>query len=181
MVSFKIGQKVVYPNHGVGIIETIEQKQIGADQLSFYALRLLFNNSLVLVPVQNADEVGLRKPISPGDCDRLLAYLSEDFSNISCDWKIRFREFSEKVKSGEIFAVADVLKKLTYLSRLKPLSFREQRLFEKSHYLVVSELAAVCRQKECEIESRVETALDGACLKHLAGATIPAVRVATAH
>lgn len=181
MVSFKIGQKVVYPNHGVGVIETIEQKQIGGDQLFFYALRLSFNNSLVLVPVQNADEVGLRKPISTADCDQLFNYLSEDFSKISCDWKNRFREFSEKVKSGAIFDVADVLKKLTYLSRLKPLSFREQRLFEKSQYLVISELAAVCRKKECEIESRVETALDSACLKHQAGATIPAVRVATAH
>jgi CarD family transcriptional regulator len=181
MVSFKVGQKVVYPNHGVGVIETIEQKQIGADQLSFYALRISFNNSLVLVPVQNADEVGLRKPISVADCEQLLNYLSEDFSNISCDWKVRFREFSEKVKTGEIFDVADVLKKLTYLSRLKPLSFREQRLFEKSQYLVVSELAAVCRKKECEIESSVENALDAACIKHQAGVTIPAVRVATAH
>lgn len=180
-MSFKIGQKVIYPNHGVGVIETIEQKKIGADQLSFYALRLHFNNSLVLVPVQNADEVGLRKPISSGDCEQLFAFLSEDFSKLSCDWKIRFREFSEKVKSGKIFEVADVLKKLTYLSRLKPLSFREQRLFEKSQYLVISELAAVCRKKECEIESRVACALDAACLKHQAGATIPAVRVATAH
>ncbi|MDQ4123941.1 MAG: CarD family transcriptional regulator [Acidobacteriota bacterium] len=180
-MSFKVGQKVVYPNHGVGVIETIEQKQIGAAQLSFYALRLYFNNSLILVPVQNADEVGLRTPISVNDCDRLLNYLSEDFSKISCDWKTRFREFSEKVKSGEVFEVADVLKKLTYLSRLKPLSFREQRLYEKSHYLIVSELAAVCRKKECEIEPRVEKALDDACLKHQAGTTVPAVRVAAAH
>ncbi len=180
-MSFKVGQKVVYPNHGVGVIETIEQKQVGVDQLSFYALRLSFNNSLVLVPIENADEVGLRKPISLADCEQLFNHLSEDFSKIPCDWKIRFREFSEKVKSGEIFEVADVLKKLTYLSRLKPLSFREQRLFEKCHYLVVSELTAVCRKKECEIESRVEDALNTACLKHQAGMTIPAVRVATAH
>lgn len=180
-MSFKIGQKVIYPNHGVGVIETIEQKQIGADQLSFYTLRISFNNSLVLVPVKNADEVGLRMPISASDCEQLFDYLSEDFTKISCDWKVRFREFSEKVKSGEVFAVADVLKKLTFLSRLKPLSFREQRLYEKAHYLVVSELAAVCRKKECEIEKRVESALDDACLKHQAGVTIPAVRVATAH
>jgi CarD family transcriptional regulator len=180
-VSFKVGQKVVYPNHGVGVIENIEHKQIGTDQLSFYALRLLFNNSLVLVPVQNVDEVGLRTPISVGDCEQLLNYLSEDFSVISNDWKIRYREFSEKVRSGEIFGVADVLKKLTYMSRVKPLSFREQRLFEKSRYLVVSELAAVCRKKECEVEAQVEKSLDTACLKHQAGVTIPAVRVATAH
>lgn len=180
-MSFRIGQKVVYPNHGVGVIETIEQKQIGANQLSFYALRLSFNNSLVLVPVQNIDEIGLRMPISAIDCEQLLNLLSEDFSKISCDWKTRFREFSEKVKFGELFEIADVLKKLTYLSRIKPLSFREQKLYEKSHYLIVSELAAVCRRKECEIEERIEKALDAACLKHQAGVTIPAVRVAAAH
>lgn len=180
-MSFKVGQKIVYPNHGVGVIEKIEQKQIGADQLSFYSLRLSFNNSLVLVPVQNADEIGLRMPISVGDCEQLFDYLSEDFSAISNDWKVRFREFSEKVRNGGIFDVADVLKKLTYMSRIKPLSFREQRLYEKSRYLVVSELAAVCRKKECEVEATVEKSLDTACLKHQAGVTIPAVRVATAH
>lgn len=180
-MSFKVGQKIVYPNHGVGIVENIEQKQIGADYLSFYALRLSFNNSLVLVPVQNADEVGLRIPISVADCDQLFKYLSEDFSKISCDWKVRFREFTEKVKSCDIFEAADVLKKLTFLSRLKPLSFREQRLYEKSHYLVTSELATVCRKKECEIEERVAKSLDTACLTHQAGVTVPAVRVATAH
>jgi CarD family transcriptional regulator len=180
-MSFRVGQKVVYPNHGVGVIENIEQKQIGTEQQSFYALRLLFNNSLVLVPIQNAGEVGLRTPISVADCEQLFNYLSEDFSKIATDWKMRFREFSEKVRTGTVFDVADVLKKLTFLSRCKPLSFREQRLLEKAQYLVVSELTAVCRKKECEIEARVEESLNTACLKHQAGATIPAVRVATAH
>src|SRR5437016_8106850 len=72
MVGFKVGQKVVYPNHGIGIIEQIEQKQIGAVALPFYTLRLAATNSLVLVPVSNADEVGLRRPITSSECDVLF-------------------------------------------------------------------------------------------------------------
>ena len=165
-VGFKVGQKVVYPNHGIGTIEQIEQKQIGASSLPFYTLRLAANNSLVLVPVSNASEVGLRSPISSGECEMLFKVLADDFSFPANDWKDRFKDFSEKMRTGDIFEAADVLKHLTYLSHLKPLSFREQRMLERARYLVISELAAVCRQPECNIEPRVEEALTRACVKH---------------
>jgi CarD family transcriptional regulator len=96
----------------------------------------------------------------------LLKALADDFSSPANDWKDRFKEFSEKMRSGDIFEVADVLKHLTYLSSIKPLSFREQRMLERSRYLVVSELAAVCRQPECSIEPRVDQALARAHSKH---------------
>jgi CarD family transcriptional regulator len=181
IVGFEIGQQVIYPNHGVGTIEKIASKQFGANALAMYELRLFFNNSTVLVPVQNADEIGLRLPITVGDCKTLLNFLSDDFANIPNDWKVRFRDYSEKVKRGEVFEVADVLKKLTYLSRLKPLSFREQRLWEKSRYLVISELAAVCRQSECQVEKAVDDAISASIAKHQkSGAPIGAA-VATVH
>jgi CarD family transcriptional regulator len=166
MVGFKVGQKVVYPNHGIGTIEQIEQKQIGATSLPFYTLRLAATNSVVLVPVANASEVGLRSPISSGECELLLKSLADDFSTPTHDWKDRFKDFSEKMRTGDIFEAADVLKNLTFLSHLKPLSFREQRMLERARYLVVSELAAVCRQPECNIEPRVEQALARACARH---------------
>ena len=165
-MGFKVGQKVVYPNHGIGTIEQIEQKQIGANLLPFYTLRLAANNSLVLVPVSNATEVGLRSPISSGECEMLFKTLADDFSFPANDWKDRFKDFSEKMRTGDVFEAADVLKHLTYLSHIKPLSFREQRMLERAHYLVISELAAVCRQPECNIEPRVEQALARACAKH---------------
>ena len=165
-MGFRVGQKVVYPNHGVGVIEQIEQKQIGETDLPFYTLRLAATNSVVLVPVANAKEVGLRSPISAAECELLFKNLSDDFINPASDWKCRFKEFSEKMKSGDIFEVADVLKNLTYLNRQKPLSFRESRMLEKARYLVVSELVAVCRQSECNITERVETALNKSCQKH---------------
>jgi CarD family transcriptional regulator, regulator of rRNA transcription len=165
-VGFKVGQKVVYPNHGIGTIEQIEQKQIGAVALPFYTLRLAATNSLVLVPVSNASEVGLRRPISSVECESLFKALAADFSSPANDWKDRFKDFSDKMRTGNIFEVADVLKHLNFLSQIKPLSFREQRMFERSRYLVVSELAAVCRQPECSIEPRVDAALAQACARH---------------
>lgn len=169
-MNFEIGQQVIYPNHGIGTIERIGQQQFdGGDSLSMYEMRLAYNNSTIRVPVSNADEIGLRLPVSLSDCEILLNTLSEDFSTIPADWKVRHRDYSEKVKRGELFEVADVLKKLTYLSRQKPLSFREQRLLEKARYLVISELAAVCRCKECEIEQRVDAALKAVCAKHKNG------------
>jgi len=96
----------------------------------------------------------------------LFKALADDFISPANDWKDRFKEFSEKMRTGDIFEAADVLKHLTYLSHLKPLSFREQRMLERSRYLVVSELAAVCRQPECNIEPRVDEAIGKACAKH---------------
>jgi len=165
-VGFKIGQKVIYPNHGIGTIEQIEQKQIGATSLPFYTLRLAATNTVVLVPVANAGEVGLRSPISSAECELLLKNLSDDFTAAPHDWKDRFKEFSEKMRTGDIFEVAGVLKHLTYLSHLKPLSFREGRMLERARYLVISELAAVCRQPECKVEPSVDQALARACAKH---------------
>ena len=165
-MGFRIGQKVVYPNHGIGTIEQIEQKQIGASSIPFYTLRLAATNSVVLVPVANAGEVGLRSPITSSECEMLLKNLGDDFTQAAADWKDRFKEFSDQMRSGDIFEVANVLKNLTYLSHQKPLSFREQRMLERSRFLVVSELATVCRQKDCQVELRVDQALENACTKH---------------
>jgi len=96
----------------------------------------------------------------------LFKVLADDFSFPANDWKDRFKDFSEKMRTGDVFEAAEVLKHLTYLGNLKPLSFREQRMLERARYLVISELAAVCRQPECNIEPRVEEALTRACMKH---------------
>lgn len=163
---FKVGQKVVYPSHGVAIVEQIEPRQINGEQQEFYLLRLQANQSMVMVPTRNADEVGLRRPIAARQCDELMKALAADFSVPSTDWKDRFKEFSEAMRSGDLFAVAEVLKTLTYLNHLKPLSFREKQMLERARYLIVSEVAVVCRKSETNIAPKVDEALDGACDKH---------------
>lgn len=168
---FKQGQKVVYPTQGVAIVEQIESRQINGAPQEFYLLRLQFNNSLVLVPTQNADGIGLRKPIAARQCSDLLRLLAQDFPVPPTDWKDRFKEFSDAMRSGNLFAIAEVLKTLTYLNQLKPLSFREKQMLERARYLVVSELALVSRKSEAHISPQVEAALNGACQEHAQSAT----------
>jgi CarD family transcriptional regulator len=165
-VSFKIGEKVVYPNHGIGVIEKITTTDIGGARNSFYLLRLKATESTVMVPIANAIEIGLRSPINNTQCDKLLKVLSEDFINPPVDWKDRYKDFLDKMKTGDIFHVAEVLKTLTYLSLSKPLSFREKRMLERARYLVISELATVCRKTECTVEPMVDDALRKSCTKH---------------
>ena len=100
------------------------------------------------------------------ECEVLMKFLAEDFDNPDGDWKARSREFAAKFQTGDIFAVADVLKKLTFLMQGKTLSFREQRMFEKAKFLIVSELSVVCSQPECNIEEKVDASLKCACRQH---------------
>jgi CarD family transcriptional regulator len=167
-VSFKVGEKVVYPNHGIGVIEKITTTEIAGNQSSFYLLRLKATESTVMVPIANASEIGLRSPINNNQCDKLLKALSEDFINPPIDWKDRYKEFLERMKTGDIFHVAEVLKNLTYLSMNKPLSFREKRMLERARYLVISEMSTVCRKAECVVEPLVDDALRKSCTKHRA-------------
>ena len=165
-MNFRIGQKVSYPNHGVCSIESIDSKQINGCSVEFYSLRLLSNNSVIFVPKNNTQTVGIRPVINSLQCSKVLNFLAEDFAEIINDWKIRIRDFTAQIQTGDIFEVSDALKKLTFLTTFKQLSFREQRLFEKAKFLVVSELATVCSQSECETEEKVDRCLAIACEKH---------------
>ncbi|MCS6885136.1 MAG: CarD family transcriptional regulator [Acidobacteriota bacterium] len=165
-MSFSVGEKVVYPNHGVGIIVEISTQEIDGCSSRFYHLRLSSTNSVVMIPISNALQVGLRPPIDREDCERLLQRLSENFSSPPSDWKDRFKDFSDKMRTGDVFCVADILKTLTYLSQLKPLSFREKRMLERARFLVVSELVTSSSYSEEEINQRVDQALQEACHKH---------------
>jgi len=183
-VSFKIGEKVVYPNHGIGVIEKITTTDVAGAQNSFYLLRLKSTESTVMVPIANASEIGLRSPINNTQCDNLLKALSADFTNPPIDWKDRYKEFLERMRTGDIFHVAEVLKNLTYLSLNKPLSFREKRMLERARYLVISELSTVCRKSECIVEPLVDEALSKCCTKHrttTVSRTLTRSSVAVAH
>lgn len=167
-MNFKIGQKVVYPNHGIAVIEQINSHQINGENNEFYLLRLHTTNSTVMVPVNNALDIGLRPPIAQKQCGELLKVLAEDLTMPDMDWKNRFKDFSDRMRSGDLFLIAEVLKTLTYLNQLKPLSFREKRMLEKARQLVITELASVGGIAAEKIEPKVDAALDGACNRHRA-------------
>src|SRR5438132_8060845 len=159
-VNFQVGDKVIYPNHGLGIVERIEEKTILGTTCGFFHLRIVANDTTVLVPVSNVDGVGLRKAIGDEEVERLFGLLSDGKIDNHQNWKGRFKDNSDKMRTGSIYDVADVLKNLTLLSRSKSLSFREKRMLDRAKFLIVSEISEVMRETAESIESRVEKALE---------------------
>ena len=158
-MEFKVGDKVVYPNHGVGVIEQIMSASSSGIDSTFYRLRILSNDSTVLVPTNNTSHVGLRKVLSRKDVDKVFKVLRTGRVAITNDWKGRFQENSDKMRTGDIYEVARVLKNLTYLSKSKNLSYRERKMLDKSKYLIVSEIAEVANVPEDQIEAKVDKAV----------------------
>lgn len=178
-MELSIGQKVAYPNQGVCTVEGVLKRTIGEQSLQFYSLRLQNDNSLIFVPTDNAESVGIRPVISSLQCKKLINRLSADFEPVSCDWKTRSKEFMQQLQTGDVFQAADVLKKLTFLSHEKKLSFREQNLLEKSKFLIISEISNANAADEEALRTEIERLVESACRKHLR--TQPKVMAATVH
>ena len=159
-VTFEVGDKVIYPNHGLGIVERIEEKTILGTTCGFYHLRIVANETIVLVPLANVDGVGLRRAISDEEVERLFGLLGDGKIDNHQNWKGRFKDNSDKMRSGSIYDVADVLKSLTFLAKSKSLSFREKRMLDRAKFLIISEVSEVMRETAAEIESRVDSALE---------------------
>ena len=166
-MELNVGQKVAYPNQGICLVEDIARKIIGENLLNFYALRVLGDNSIIFVPTANAANVGIRPIICAKDYKRLVNSLAADFEEVSSDWKVRSREFSGKLQSGDVFEAADVMKKLTFLSHEKKLSLREQTFLDKARYLIVSEVINAGLAKENRFEVKINQLVANACDKHL--------------
>ncbi len=163
--SFQIGDKVVYPNHGVGVIEQISSRTIGSIVEKFYLLKIKANSLKVMVPFHNVETVGLRKVIRNGEVQKILDFLTDAKCCNHADWKYRFKENSEKMRTGSLFEVAAVLKGLLFLAQSKPLSFREKKMLERARYLLVSELAMAKNLEDVEVEELLSKALAKSKLK----------------
>ncbi|HET6176524.1 MAG TPA: CarD family transcriptional regulator [Candidatus Sulfotelmatobacter sp.] len=160
-LNFHIGDKVVYPNHGVGVIEQIGSRTIGATVERFYLLHIKASSLKVMVPCQNAGTVGMRRVVRNGEIQKVLDFLSVNENGSNGDWKDRFKENSERMRTGSLLEVAVVLKNLIALHQAKPLSFREKKMLERARYLLVSELSMA---RNCE-ENKVEELLTAALAK----------------
>jgi CarD family transcriptional regulator len=164
-VTFKVGQKVVYPNHGVSLIEKIEPTQIDGVEQTYYHLRLLANNSKVMVPKSNLDLVGLRPLCQNREVRALFEILEDGNIDTYKDWKGRYKQNLDKMKTGRLTDVAEVLKNLRLVSQRKSLSFREKKMYERAKYFIVSEVAHVKAITERESEDLVERALNSSLEK----------------
>jgi CarD family transcriptional regulator len=158
-VTFQVGDKVIYPNHGLGVVERIETKTILGTVCDFYQLRMVANETTVLVPVNNVDSVGLRRAVCDEEIQRLYGLLSDGNIDSHQNWKGRFKDNSDRMRTGSIYDVVEVLKSLCYLSKTKNLSFREKRMLDRARFLVISEISEVTHQTMTGVEVMVDEAL----------------------
>ncbi len=153
---FKVGDLAVYPAHGVGVIESIESKEIGGCQQDFYIMRILENDMIIMIPTSNAESVGLRQLISPEDVPKIFKILkSREVSVDGQTWNRRYREYMEKIKTGSVFELARVLRDLSVLREDKDLSFGERKMLDTARSLLVKELSIAQNVDEAKIEKDI--------------------------
>ena len=158
---FKIGDMAVYPTHGVGVIESIESKEISGDKQTFYVLKVLGNGMTIMVPTDNADSVGLRQIISQKQVSKVYKILKKKDIEIDAQtWNRRYREYVEKIKTGSIFEVAGVLRDLFLLRLDKDLSFGERRMLDTARNLLIKELSIVKNSSEDIVNKEIKRIFD---------------------
>jgi CarD family transcriptional regulator len=165
-MTFEIGEKVVYPNQGVGTIENISSRSFGsgAQFEKFYLLRLVYSSMTVMVPFSNVGSVGLRRITKTTEINKVLNYLSCGDCEICPDWKCRFKLNSDKMQSGNLLQVAEVLKCLLIVQSDKPLSFREKKMLDRARHMVVSEISIAKSFSESDALTTLQKALAKASL-----------------
>lgn len=155
MDSFKIGDRIIYPNQGLAVIEDIQAQNLYGETFLIYHVRILANNTLVLVPAPNTEEIGLRRPVSEESVEDIFRFLKKREVDVTPDWKGRYKEHVNLMRSGTIFDMASVLKRLYYLSLIKPLSFREKKMLEKAKEMLATEISEVSSLPLSKIEQRI--------------------------
>ncbi len=153
---FKIGDKAVYPAHGVGVIEDIKCKVISGNKRTFYCLRILDKDMTIMIPTDNAQTVGLREIIDKKEIPKIFRILSERNIEVDCQtWNRRYREYMEKIKSGSVYEVAEVLRDLIRLRCGKDLSFGERQMLDLAQNLLVKELSIAQNMAEEKMRHRL--------------------------
>lgn len=165
-MDFRVGDKVVYPNQGVGIVEQISNRNLTGQQQTFYLLKLGSNGMRVMVPMTNVAHVGLRRVARAREVGIVLQYLNEaQMIDPRGDWKGRFKQNSEKMRSGSLQQVAEVFKALVVLSQEKPLSFREKKMLDRSWQLLVDEISVARGASRESVETDLLATLSKCNLK----------------
>jgi CarD family transcriptional regulator len=156
MMVFKVGDLAVYPAHGVGRIESIEARNLYGSSQNFYIMRILENNMIIMIPISNANSVGLREIIKEEEVSKIFKILKEkdvEFENQS--WNRRYREYMEKIKTGSVYEVAQVLRDLFLLKLEKELSFGERKMLDTAKSLLVKEISIAKKMEETKVEEDI--------------------------
>ena len=165
MADFRVGQKVVYPNYGVTMVERIESTDWDGAKQDCFHLRLLSNNAQIMVPLANADLVGLRPLGDDDEIGQLFEILEDGNIDTYKDWKGRYKQNLDKMRTGRLIEVSEVLKNLRLVSERKSLSFREKKMYERAKHFIVSEVAHVRNIGEAESQRLVDAALESSIKK----------------
>src|SRR5688572_13421808 len=159
MLQFDVGEKAVYPAQGVAEIVGLETKEIMGKVISFYSLRVIDSDMRILVPVEKAGSVGLRRVANSNEVDEVFDILREKEVHLDKQtWNRRYRGFMEKIKTGSLFEVAEVYRDLYRLKSTKTLSFGERRMLDTAKNLIVKELSVARNWTEQKVEKELEKA-----------------------
>ncbi|MFZ3171076.1 MAG: CarD family transcriptional regulator [Carboxydocellales bacterium] len=147
---FSVGDKVVYPMHGAGVIEAIEEKEVLGQKRKYYIMRLPIGNMKVMVPITNGSNLGLREVINSGDVERVITILQDRNEVVTSNWSLRYRQHLEKIKSGNIFEVAAVVRNLYLREKEKGLSTGERKMLDTARQILLSELSLAREDENAE-------------------------------
>mgnify|MGYP003503745521 CR=1 FL=1 len=158
-MTFDVGDKVVYPHHGAAIIERLEKKSAFGEEKEYLVLRLSYGDLTLSVPVDNTEEVGLREVIDADEVDEVFAVLGKKDARMPTNWSRRFKNHVEKLKSGDVYEVAEVVRNLTIRDNEKGLSAGEKRMLAKARQILLSELIFAIDVTPEEAEAKLDEAL----------------------
>lgn len=161
MAIFKVGDNAVYPSHGVGVVRGVQEKSIGGKKKYFYILQLLENGSTILIPTGKVKDVGLRSIIAKKDVPKIYSILkTREVSVDNQTWNRRYREYMEKIKTGSVYEIAEVMRDLYRLKSDKDLSFGERKMLDTAKSLLIKELSLAQQIKEEAVESEIREIFD---------------------
>jgi CarD family transcriptional regulator len=158
-MPFDVGDKVVYPHHGAAVIERRETKTAFGEEREYLILRLAYGDLTLMVPADNTDSVGLREVINLEEVEEVFAVLAKKEARMPTNWSRRFKNHVEKLKSGDIYQVAEVVRNLTLRDKEKGLSAGEKRMLAKARQILQSELTFALNVDEAEAEKKLDEAL----------------------
>jgi CarD family transcriptional regulator len=158
-MPFDVGDKVVYPHHGAAVIERREKKEAFGEEREYLVLRLAYGDLTLMVPADNTDEVGLREVINDEEVEEVFAVLRKKEARMPTNWSRRFKNHVEKLKSGDVYQVAEVVRNLSLREREKGLSAGEKRMLAKARQILVSELTFAIDVSQDEAEKKLDEVL----------------------
>lgn len=156
---YSVGDRIVYPMHGAGVIESIEERVILGRKQNYYVLKMPLGDMKVMIPIESVSDIGIREIIDNGEVDKVFAVLGEGNVNVNTNWNKRYRENMVKIKSGDIFAVADVVRTLMLREKGKGLSTGERKMLNSARQILISELILAKETSQNEIESAINNYL----------------------